>query len=261
MCVFIVCSWLLFLDINTLIHNHPPTPPTPHTHTHTHTHSNRESSPPIHQATSKHIDGGRLPHLDSLEIRDQFKDFDWVREEPSDEFSPRHSRGSSMSSLPRTSSPRHSFNHHGASASPKRNQQGGKISITSLPDPRLMKPHITVEDHSDGASAIARVSSDGRTQIQQRSPTHSPSPRRRLPRMSPVHSRSSSVGSTKSMQEMNDELSDLSMTINQASAATAKRRWKKAYDNQLPEIRKRISMREKTFPGLSGDGAITLVEL
>jgi hypothetical protein len=38
-------------------------------------------------------------------------------------------------------------------------------------------------------------------------------------------------------------------------------RWKRAVEKQLPEIRRRMTAREKTFPGLSGNGAISLVEL
>ena len=45
------------------------------------------------------------------------------------------------------------------------------------------------------------------------------------------------------------------------SPVIAKNRWKKAVEKQLPEIRRRMTAREKTFPGLSGNGAITLVEL
>lgn len=38
-------------------------------------------------------------------------------------------------------------------------------------------------------------------------------------------------------------------------------RWKKAYEMQLPEIRRRLSTKKTSFSGLSGNGAITLVQL
>ena len=38
-------------------------------------------------------------------------------------------------------------------------------------------------------------------------------------------------------------------------------RWKKAYEKQLPEIRRRLTSKKKNFAGLSGNGAITLVQL
>lgn len=45
------------------------------------------------------------------------------------------------------------------------------------------------------------------------------------------------------------------------SSVSARERWKRAVEKQLPEIRRRMTAREKTFPGLSGNGAISLVEL
>jgi len=36
--------------------------------------------------------------------------------------------------------------------------------------------------------------------------------------------------------------------------------WKKAYEKQLPEIRKKVNM-AKSFAGMRGNGAVTLAQL
>ena len=68
------------------------------------------------------------------------------------------------------------------------------------------------------------------------------------------HSRESSIGS-RSEEEFAYQRSRADSPI------VARDRWKLAVEKQLPEIRRRMTAREKTFPGLSGNGAISLVEL
>lgn len=66
------------------------------------------------------------------------------------------------------------------------------------------------------------------------------------------HSRESSIGS-RSEEDLLRSRAD--------SPLVARERWRMAVEKQLPEIRRRMTAREKTFPGLSGNGAISLVEL
>lgn len=81
-------------------------------------------------------------------------------------------------------------------------------------------------------------------------PTHLPPPPRGR------YSRESSVGSRSE-----EELAIQGQRSHADSLAGPRERWKKAVEKQLPEIRRRMTAREKTFPGLSGNGAISLVEL
>ena len=80
-------------------------------------------------------------------------------------------------------------------------------------------------------------------------PTHLPPPT-----LSGHHSRESSLGS-RSEEELIVQRSRVESSVG------ARERWRRAIEKQLPEIRRRMTAREKTFPGLSGNGAISLVEL
>ena len=122
------------------------------------------------------------------------------------------------------------------------------ITLISLVQVHLPREEVTMPPtalllkncpHSPSSHHILHIST----------PTHLPPPP-----LSGRHSRESSFGS-RSEEEL------IVQRSRAESPVGARERWRRAIEKQLPEIRRRMTAREKTFPGLSGNGAISLVEL